>query len=111
MTPLTFYKCLADETRLRTVLLIAHAGELCVCEITAALGEIQPKISRHLAQLKKCGFLEDRRQGQWVHYRLSATLPEWCRAQVSATLHANTDFVAPDLASLDSMADRPRRCG
>lgn len=44
MNPLPFYKALADETRLRCLLLIQREGELCVCELVAALDEIQPKM-------------------------------------------------------------------
>jgi len=57
MTPLEFFKCLADETRLKCVLPIVAEGELCVCEFTTALGESEPRISRHLAQLRRCGLL------------------------------------------------------
>ena len=66
MDPVQFYKCLSDETRLRCLLLIYHEQELCVCELTGALREIQPKVSRHLAQLRQCEILLDRRQGQWI---------------------------------------------
>ncbi|ABC27415.1 predicted transcriptional regulator [Hahella chejuensis KCTC 2396] len=77
MDPLQLFKCLSDETRLRSLLLIQQEGELCVCELTAALDEIQPKISRHLAQLRKCGLLLDSRQGQWVFYRVNPALLAW----------------------------------
>ena len=52
LTPTTVFKCLADDTRVRTMLLITREGELCVCELTCALNESQPKVSRHLAQLR-----------------------------------------------------------
>ena len=61
LTPTTVFKCLADETRVRLMLLITREDELCVCELTCALDESQPKVSRHLAQLRNCGLLEDRR--------------------------------------------------
>jgi len=48
-----------------------------VCELHGALGESQPKVSRHLAQLRSCGLLTDRRQGQWVYYSLAPGLPGW----------------------------------
>jgi len=44
MNPVNFYKCLADETRLLSLLLIDKEGELCVCELTDALDVSQPKI-------------------------------------------------------------------
>ena len=69
LDPVIFFKQLADETRLRALLLITQEEELCVCELVAALDESQPKISRHLAQLRKTGLLEDRRQGHWIFYR------------------------------------------
>ncbi|AMX04143.1 metalloregulator ArsR/SmtB family transcription factor [Microbulbifer thermotolerans] len=110
MNPLTFYKCLGDETRLRCLLLIAHEGELCVCELTEALAVSQPKVSRHLAQLRSCGLLRDRRQGQWIFYRLEPALPSWVTSVLNQTLDANRTFIRDNLRSLSLMVDRPNRC-
>lgn len=77
MSPLTLFKALADDTRLKCVLLIHRERELCVCELTDALQLSQPKISRHLALLREARLLLDRRQGQWVYYRLNPELPQW----------------------------------
>ncbi len=63
------FKALSDETRLRIIKLL-EKGELCVCDIVAALDTIQPKASFHLGVLKKAGLLKDRKQGTWTHYRL-----------------------------------------
>ena len=63
------FKALSDETRVRIIKLLEH-GELCVCDIVAALGLIQPKVSFHLGVLKNAGLLKDRKQGKWVHYSL-----------------------------------------
>lgn len=109
MNPLQFYKCLADETRLRCLLLIHMEGELCVCELTGALGEIQPKISRHLAQLRKCDLLLDRRQGQWVFYRINPALPPWAKTVLEQTAEHNRQFLDENLKKLSSMGDRPER--
>lgn len=109
LTPTTVFKCLADETRLRTMLLITEEGELCVCELTCALEESQPKISRHLAQLRTCGLLADRRQGQWVYYRLHPNLPGWVVQVLQATLAANRHWLSPDAKRLEQMGDRPER--
>lgn len=109
MNPLSFYKCLADETRLRCLMLIEQEGELCVCELMAALDEIQPKISRHLAQLRKCHLLQDRRQGQWVFYRINPTLPEWAQQVLRHTTQANPQFIESSLDNLRGMGDRPER--
>lgn len=114
LTPTTVFKCLSDETRARMTLLIAHEGELCVCELTCALDEIQPKVSRHLAQLRSCGLLEDRRQGQWVYYRLHPHLPDWVHQMLQATLNANQQWLAPNSLRLETMRNRPERnaiCG
>ncbi|MFC3149409.1 metalloregulator ArsR/SmtB family transcription factor [Litoribrevibacter euphylliae] len=107
--PVNFYKCLADDTRLRCLLLITKEQELCVCELTTAINESQPKISRHLAQLKKCGLLTDRRQGQWIYYRLNPELTDWARDVISSTLDSNTSFIATNLKNLNAMGDRPQR--
>ncbi|TMO57151.1 metalloregulator ArsR/SmtB family transcription factor [Pseudoalteromonas phenolica] len=109
MDPVQFYKCLADETRLKSLLLIEKEQELCVCELMAALEESQPKISRHLAQLRKCGLLTDKRQGQWVFYSINSELPEWAKTVLSNTTENNPEFLANDLARLNEMGDRPAR--
>ncbi len=66
---LNIYKALSEETRLRVLKLLDH-GELCVCDIVAALDMIQPKVSFHLAILKEAGLIKDRKQGKWVHYKI-----------------------------------------
>lgn len=71
LLPIQLFKILADETRLGIVLLLSELGELCVCDLCTALDQSQPKISRHLALLRESGLLLDRKQGKWVHYRLS----------------------------------------
>jgi protein-tyrosine-phosphatase/DNA-binding transcriptional ArsR family regulator len=101
-TPLTavnFYKCLADELRLRLLMMIEQAGELCVCDLTEALAVSQPKVSRHLAQLRKTGILSDRRQGQWVYYQLHPTLPDWMHDVIRNTLAANPELVPSAIAN------------
>jgi ArsR family transcriptional regulator len=77
MLPHQFFKMLSDETRLRCLLLLSREGSLCVCELMDALEESQPKISRHLAQLRQSGVLVDERRGQWVYYRIASELPGW----------------------------------
>lgn len=72
-----FTKALADQTRLRILLLLSGQEELCVCDITQALDLAQPKISRHLAILRETTILLDRKAGLWVHYRLHPDLPCW----------------------------------
>lgn len=108
LEPVAFFKALADETRLQSVLLIQHEQELCVCELMAALNESQPKVSRHLAQLRKVNILQDRRQGQWVYYRVSDTLPDWA-TQVLLSAAQQQGFLTPTLQRLTQMGERPER--
>jgi ArsR family transcriptional regulator, arsenate/arsenite/antimonite-responsive transcriptional repressor len=68
--PAFLFKTLADPTRLRLLNLLA-CGETCVCELTDTLRLVQPKVSRHLAHLKRAGLVEARRNGKWMHYRWS----------------------------------------
>jgi ArsR family transcriptional regulator len=65
------FRALADPTRLRLLNLMA-GQEVCVCYFTEVIGAPQPKISRHLAYLRKAGIVAARREGKWMHYRLAA---------------------------------------
>ncbi|WP_142426042.1 metalloregulator ArsR/SmtB family transcription factor [Klebsiella aerogenes] len=82
--PIQLFKILADETRLAIIMLLRESGELCVCNLCAATGQSQPKISRHMAILRESELVLDRRQGKWVHYRLSPHMPAWA-AEIIAT--------------------------
>lgn len=107
---LTLFKSLSDETRLKTVMLIQREGELCVCELMTALADSQPKVSRHLAQLKKVGILLDRKQKQWVYYRLNPALKDWMHRLVADACQDSEQFLAENKARLDAMNDRPGSC-
>src|ERR1700744_2851840 len=63
------FSALADENRLRLLCLLQR-GEVCVCHLQEVLQTNQPKISRHLAYLKRAGLVEGRRDGKWMHYRI-----------------------------------------
>ena len=108
-SPVTLFKALGDDTRLRVMLLLQAEGELCVCEMTCALDLSQPKISRHLAQLRNTGLITDSRQGQWVYYRLNSELPNWCSHILAETQSANISWLEQDRARLQAMGDRPAR--
>lgn len=115
LTPLTLFRALADETRLQCLLLLADQGELCVCELTHALGVAQPKISRHLASLREAGVVDDRRAGQWIHYRLHPNLPEWARAvlrEAHGKVRRSTAFLS-QCRAIKATPNRPatRCCG
>ena len=64
------FKAMSDETRLKILVCLAEREELCVCEFQELLGLSQPTVSRHLKILEEAGFLKNRREGQWVIYRL-----------------------------------------
>src|SRR5437867_5757162 len=81
------FKALGDETRLRMVALLAY-GELCVCHLEEALGLSQPNVSRQLAILRSAGIVEDRREGNWVYYRLLPQEDEDCDRQLKALIQS-----------------------
>ena len=64
-----FFRALADRTRLRLLNLMGD-DEVCVCFFVEILKTNQPKISRHLAYLRRAGIVGARREGQWIHYRI-----------------------------------------
>ena len=66
----TLFQALGDRTRLRLLNLMS-CGQLCVCYFVNILNVPQPKISRHLAYLRRAGLVEARRDGKWMHYRLT----------------------------------------
>jgi ArsR family transcriptional regulator, arsenate/arsenite/antimonite-responsive transcriptional repressor len=109
MNPHQFFKLLSEETRLRCLLIIAREGQLCVCELTAALEESQPKVSRHLAQLRQCGVLVDERKGQWVYYRIADNLPGWMRKVIEGLRDSNClqQQYQDDSSRLQTMDSRP----
>lgn len=111
--PTTLFKALVDETRLRCLMLMVREEELCVCELGYALGVAQPKISRHLAMLRKTEVVQDRRDGQWIYYRVHPDLPEWARGIIlkAAAGSVGSDPFQDDLERLHNMKDRPGRCG
>ena len=83
---------------------------MCVCELTAALDDIQPKISRHLGVLKDADIVIPRRDGTWMFYRLATSLPAWAVALLDTLPQgAVTEFKA-DLKRLKAMTSRPERC-
>ena len=64
-----FFAALSDNTRLR-LLNLMRDEEVCVCYFVEVIGTNQPKISRHLAYLRKAGIVAARRDGIWAHYRI-----------------------------------------
>ncbi|MFC3285410.1 metalloregulator ArsR/SmtB family transcription factor [Litchfieldella rifensis] len=103
------FKCLADETRLAILLLIQAEGELCVCELTYVIDASQPKVSRHLAQLRNCELVADRRQGQWIYYRLHPSLPSWALETLTCAARGCHTEVGRMQDALTRMGNRPER--
>lgn len=75
---------LGDGTRRLILALLTLEHELCVCELEAALDELQPVVSRQLAVLRTAGWLEARREGRRIYYRLDPSLPAWGRRLLDA---------------------------
>lgn len=85
------FNALADETRLRILSLLSE-GELCVCDLMRVLKVPQSKISRHLAYLRRSKLVEGRKEGLWMHYRLSKPSSKTLKALLSAVNLNRSDF-------------------
>ena len=82
-----FFQALGDPTRLRLLNLL-HEQEVCVCYFVDVLGAPQPKISRHLAYLRRAGIVSSRREGKWMHYRLVVPAHSAAAQLLADTLNA-----------------------
>jgi ArsR family transcriptional regulator len=81
------FKALADKTRLRILALLGK-NEVCVCHVHDSLGLPQPTVSRHLAYLRRSGLVNARRDGVWMHYRVSTSLDPAAQKVVNAAIDA-----------------------
>jgi ArsR family transcriptional regulator, arsenate/arsenite/antimonite-responsive transcriptional repressor len=99
------FRALADRTRLRLLNLMGE-DEVCVCFLVEALKLSQPKISRHLAYLRRAGIVVARRDGKWMHYRLG--LPS--DAHVVGVLAAVRGWLAADQEILSDRSRLVRLC-
>ncbi len=96
------YHALSEVTRLRILKLLEH-GELCVCDLVAALDMSQPKISFHIAALKSAGLITDRKQGRWIHYSIASDCDLFRRYLISTTLEKISDTdIAGDQVRLEA---------
>lgn len=111
MKQIETFQMLADQTRLRALSLMQDQGELCVCELVAALDLSQPKISRHLAALRNAGLLVSRRDAQWVFYAINPQLPDWQQQVVTGALAGirTESVLKQDAKRLKNMHNRPER--
>lgn len=108
MNPL--FDVLSDASRRHILALLAVEGELCVCELVAALDDIQPKVSRQLAILREAGWVVPRREGAWMFYRL-ADLPAWAQHLIAALQQGGVpvDELTASRTRLLNFAGRPAR--
>jgi ArsR family transcriptional regulator len=104
------FRALADRTRLRLLNLIGNR-EICVCYFVEILGMSQPKISRHLAYLRRAGIVAARRDGKWMHYRLSMPRDAAAASVLRETLKqlAVKPEMQRDTAKLGSACCRPEK--
>ena len=106
---LLFFKVMADDTRLKIILMLMCESELCVCELTHALELSQPKISRHIALLKKQQLLSERKSGRWVYYSMAKPLSQWKQAVIKSCFEENLPVIDECLRNLAMMGERPER--
>jgi ArsR family transcriptional regulator, arsenate/arsenite/antimonite-responsive transcriptional repressor len=106
----SLFRALADQTRLRLLNLIGNR-EICVCYFVEILGMSQPKISRHLAYLRRAGIVASRREGKWIHYRLSIPRDKAVASVLRETLKhlAVKPEMQRDVAKLGSACCRPEK--
>ena len=108
LTPL--FAALADRTRLR-LLNLMNGREVCVCYFVEILKQSQPKISRHLAYLRRAGIVSARREGKWMHYRIERPTDAGAAAILDATLasfSADREMQS-DLSRLTKACCEPQR--
>jgi ArsR family transcriptional regulator len=94
------YRALADPIRLELLARIAARGPVCVCHLQEDLPYSQPRISKHLATLRRAGLVSARREGNWVYYSAEPEALEVAREfidQLERSIH--TPHAADDCAS------------
>ena len=104
------FAALADRTRLR-LLNLMNGKEVCVCYFVEILGQSQPKISRHLAYLRRAGIVAARREGKWMHYKIVVPKHAGAARILSETLSVLSEDKAmqADLSRLNKACCAPQR--
>jgi len=105
-----FHSALADETRLR-LLCLMRDGEVCVCQLQSVLQTNQPKISRHLAYLRKARLVEARRDGKWTHYRLRGSSATRKSLLLALSALSGEPQIRKDAQRLRQVSGCPERYG
>jgi ArsR family transcriptional regulator len=105
-----FFAALADPTRLR-LLNLMNGREVCVCYFVEILKQSQPKISRHLAYLRKAGIVNARRDGKWMHYSIERPTNAGAASMLDAVLASvrEDSRLRSDLARLDRACCEPNK--
>ncbi len=80
---------LAEPTRLAAMRILWDQGEHCACELIERLGATQSRVSRHMAVLRQAGLVIDRRDAQWVRFRVNPDMPAATREIVAAVMRAH----------------------
>lgn len=113
MKLISIYDCLRDSTRLRLLHLLQAAGPLCVCHLQSALNEPQVKVSKHLGYLRRHGLVQTRREGQWIHYRLTSRPSAALTRNLTCLRDCAADepVFARDLARLRKSQTSSTNCG
>lgn len=106
--PAPVFRALADRTRLRILRLLLQ-GPLCVGDLVAVLDFPQPKVSRHLASLRRAGLVEDEKRGLWCFYGLTPARPGFHRKVLEALAAASAEV--PGAAADDAALRRLRSKG
>ena len=117
-SPDLVFRAFSDRTRLRILNLLQAGGgggddETCVCELVRIIDAPQPKISRHLAYLRRAGLVKARKEGLWMHYRLAAPASDLHRSLLHclATCFKDVPELQRDLKKLNRPAiRRPGNC-
>jgi ArsR family transcriptional regulator len=104
------FAALSDRTRLR-LLNLMNGREVCVCYFVEILGQSQPKISRHLAYLRRAGIANARREGKWMHYSIRHPADSGAAAILETTLQsfAGDREMQADVARLSRACCQPER--
>ena len=92
---LAVLSALAEPTRLEAMRLLADGSTHCVCELMQKLGATQSRMSRHMRVLKQAGLVVDRRDAQWVRYRINPELPPSLARLVEAALEQQIVVAGP----------------
>lgn len=100
--PHEFFKVMADPLRLQMILMLQHYGELCVCQFVEATGMSQPKVSRHLAQLREYGLLAGRKDQRWVYYRINPAVQDWMATMIKTTAAYHTSLIPQEVKDVDN---------